>query len=357
MVTGFAVLRGSFKTTSIQIKGATSVALMVGALLASCSGDDSNDKSHDSAGSTARGGQGGGTQQKPLETAGSAGTDPVATGGTEPVDTGGAAGSDGSEGHSGGGVDAVAEGGADGISGGGTGGTGGTSGTGGGVATDYLCEPACAAGMMCCPSGIHTECVPTDADGCNVPDLTINDVAVQSSLDIDFVSTAADPCLLEEACVGGPGMRRVLVFDTETPNIGTGDVVAGVPSMSNPDFQYSSCHNHYHFQGYASYDLVDGAGNVVAAGHKQAYCLRDNERVMFDADVRSQPFYDCGGGVQGISRGWSDVYYVGLPCQWVDITGVPAGSYFLRIRLNPERRIYELDYDNNELLVAVTIPQ
>jgi hypothetical protein len=40
----------------------------------------------------------------------------------------------------------------------------------------------------------------------------------------------------------------------------------------------------------------------------------------------------------------------------VDITGVPAGEYYLRVRINPERRIFELDYDNNESIVAVTIP-
>ncbi len=233
----------------------------------------------------------------------------------------------------------------------------GNSGGGvGGSVQGYLCEPACAEGQMCCPTGVHTQCVPLDEDGCNVPDLTIDDVAALNSLDIDWIDTADDPCLLLEACVGGPGLRRLLVFDTETPNLGSGDLIVGKPSMSNPDFEYSMCHGHYHFEGYAAYDLLNTDGEVVAAGHKQAYCLRDDNQVLFEADVRTDPYYSCSGVSQGISRGWSDVYYVGLDCQWVDITGVPPGAYVLRVRINPDRRIYELDYDNNDMLLPVIIP-
>lgn len=198
--------------------------------------------------------------------------------------------------------------------------------------------------------------MPIDDDGCNVPDLALSEVATVATIEIDTIDANADPCLQQEGCVAGPGVRRVLVFDTAAANIGTGDMIVGTPSMSNPDFEYSSCHGHFHFTGFGAYDLLDGAGNVVAAGHKQAYCLRDDERVLNDPGVSPSPVYGCDGGVQGISRGWADVYEVGLPCQWVDITGVPAGDYLLRTRINPDGKLYELDHGNNELIVAVTIP-
>jgi hypothetical protein len=34
---------------------------------------------------------------------------------------------------------------------------------------------------------------------------------------------------------------------------------------------------------------------------------------------------------QGVSPGWADVYVASLPCQWIDITGVPNGVYTLEV--------------------------
>jgi len=320
-------------------------------VLGSCGDDDSDEKSTGSGGSAAQesGGQAGVPGGFP-----SWGGTPEGGAGAE--SQGGAENPPPPDPPSNGGAEATG-GSSDGFGGEpGLGGSPSDDGAGGSFSTDYTCPPACAPGSMCCPVGVHLECVPADEAGCGVPDLTINEAATTASVDIDFVNANADPCLLEEGCVSGPGMRRVLVFDTETPNIGSGDLIVGEPSPSNPDFVFSPCHGHYHFEGYATYDLVDAAGNVVASGHKQAYCMRDDSRFLSDSDVRGAPLYNCDGGVQGISRGWSDIYDVGLDCQWVDITGVPAGDYYLRTRINPERRIYELDYSNNELLVPVYIP-
>jgi hypothetical protein len=70
--------------------------------------------------------------------------------------------------------------------------------------------------------------------------------------------------------------------------------------------------------------------------------------------------FDCSN--QGISRGFSDTYNSGLPCQWVDVTGVPPGDYTLHIALNQPRRdhafamLNERDYANNAVAVPITIP-
>jgi len=363
------MVRGRVQAQSIQI---SLLLLVAGVLAGSCSGDDDGDeKSATSTG--ARGGRGdaGAPSQGDGGADGTAGTARTAgttgmTGAAGDLGTAGSsgpagaagtpgaagiAGSQGSDGTGGTGAGNDGSGGEPGV--GGTG-AAGANGAAGSASEAYVCEPACADGQMCCPTGVHTECVPIDVDGCGVPDLVIDEAAAASSVDVTYVNVAADPCLLEEACVGGGGWRRVLTFDTTTPNIGTGDLVVGAPSMGNPDFEYSTCHGHYHFSGYAVYDLLDTNGNLVASGHKQAFCLRDDEQILNEPGVRTQKFYTCSN--QGISRGWSDVYFVGLPCQWVDITDVPAGDYELRIRINPTKRIYELDYDNNELIVAVTIP-
>ena len=186
-------------------------------------------------------------------------------------------------------------------------------------------------------------------------DLTVEPARARLDLSIEHQDFAIEACELQptETCVGGPGRRRLLRFSMETPNIGTVDLHLGSPN-GNPDFEYSECHNHYHYDGYANYELVDPAGNVTMVGHKQAFCLVDTRPyVEGDPEVPEQGVYNCQN--QGIQRGWSDIYHSDLPCQYIDITGVPDGSYTLRVSVNQAMGIEESNYDNNTVEVPVTI--
>jgi hypothetical protein len=159
-------------------------------------------------------------------------------------------------------------------------------------------------------------------------------------------------CEFIEQCIGGVGQRRLLKFDTVTQNLGTADLVVGAPpamGVSEPPFEWSPCHNHHHFSGFASYELLDGTG-VVVSGHKQAFCILDTTRVTPGAPSQG---YTCVN--QGMSKGWADVYSRGLPCQWVDITDVAAGTYTLRVRINPDGALIESDYSNNEFTRSITL--
>ncbi len=46
-----------------------------------------------------------------------------------------------------------------------------------------------------------------------------------------------------------------------------------------------------------------------------------------------------GGGCNQLSAGCADFYGSGLGCQYVGVTNLPAGSYTLRVELNPLRFI------------------
>jgi len=184
-----------------------------------------------------------------------------------------------------------------------------------------------------------------------VPDLTIDARALAESIRFETGNFAPDNCAIAESCVGGTGLRRLLRFDTVTPNIGTGDLFLGDP-RSNPSMVWSQCHRHYHFTQYADYRLVDAGGHVVATGHKQAFCLIDLELVDPTLGVDG-PKYTCL--YQGITKGWADIYDSYLDCQWIDITGVPPGHYFLDVHINPAGVVHELDYSNNEARVPVEI--
>ncbi len=197
---------------------------------------------------------------------------------------------------------------------------------------------------------VGAECAP----GAPCPDLTIDGARLQSSAFVSERDFSASDCAIFEGCVVAPGHRKLLRFDTATPNIGTADLVLGPPSTANACFEYSSCHNHYHFTNYAKYVLYAADGTtVVATGHKQAFCLEDMNAVAgVDAPVPST-FFNCSN--QGLHRGYQDVYGSYLDCQWVDVTDVPPGSYTLSVTVNFAHVISELDYANNEVRVPVTI--
>lgn len=188
------------------------------------------------------------------------------------------------------------------------------------------------------------------------PDLIVHAGRATADLTVTTRVFAPDACELnvEEDCVLAPGTRRLLHFAVETPNVGDGDLVLGEPQPDNPNLMYSECHGHYHFEGYAAYRLIDAGGAEVAVGRKQAFCLLDSSRwITDDPTVPVTARYHCE--YQGIQRGWADVYHTRLPCQFIDVTGVPDGSYTLEIELNQERALEELDYDNNRAVIPIEL--
>ncbi len=243
---------------------------------------------------------------------------------------------------------------------------------------DSVCDPnaaqPCPGELLCCAQGTVNTGVYRCSDpvpsitypdpgpvgsmngpmGCDAPDLFVEEQGMDIYEQDRFFEE--NSCEIVEGCVTQPGWRRLLRFDTQTPNAGSRDMMMGVPS-NHPDlFHFSECHQHYHFDGYANYELQDLEGNVVAVGHKQAFCLIDWSPWAWPEVGGS---YNCGN--QGISLGWQDIYGAGLDCQYVDITDVEPGDYMLQIGVNlplPETAvspIVERDYDNNVLQVPVTI--
>lgn len=245
-----------------------------------------------------------------------------------------------------------------------------------------LCDPdapeaACGPDLLCCADGpvfsgvyrcrypaaaIGDQPPPSPGDpftgplGCDAPDLEVRDDNLWISVDNLFVPP--DSCTVYEGCVTGTGWRRVLRFDGKTANVGSRDLLLGVPA-NHPDlFGFSPCHGHHHFDDYARYTLLDG-DEVIAAGHKQAFCLVDLQNWAWPALGNENPTYTCFN--QGITVGWLDVYDRYLDCQWIDVTDVPYGDYTLRIDVNlpppgkAEPTLVERDYANNTVDIPVTV--
>lgn len=213
-------------------------------------------------------------------------------------------------------------------------------------------DDECAVGEACCSAGFLGTCLLLEpGQSCPLPDLTISEDDVLTSLRIERETFESDSCAIEEGCIPQAGERRLMRFSTTTPNVGDLDLVLGDPAAT-PGFEFAPCHGHFHFEDYARYELVDGSGAIVAEGHKQAFCLLDSEPVGLPGAATS-PRYHCG--FQGLQRGWADTYGASLDCQWVDVTDVEDGQYLLRISVNPARVLVESDYDNNVIEVPVTV--
>jgi hypothetical protein len=124
-------------------------------------------------------------------------------------------------------------------------------------------------------------------------------------------------------------------------------------------FEYHPVHAHIHFEDFATYNLravteQDGVGDVVATGDKVSFCLLDVMKYEGPVKGTRRPeHFDSCGQVQGISVGWSDVYDSGLADQWIDITDVPDGEYWLESVVDPSDRIVELDETNNVARIRI----
>jgi hypothetical protein len=192
------------------------------------------------------------------------------------------------------------------------------------------------------------------APGAPCPDLIIDVDDLRASTVIDTRTFAPTDCAVVEGCITQTGTRRLLRFDTATANVGTGDLVVGSPT-AGVCFQWSQCHQHYHFLGFSNYTLYEQDGTTVAAtGHKQSFCLEDVEQYQAaPAPDPADPF-TCND--QGLHVGWEDVYPADIDCQWVDITGVPPGDYLLEVAINTAGYLPESNYANDTATVPVTIP-
>ena len=185
------------------------------------------------------------------------------------------------------------------------------------------------------------------------PDLIINRNLLRASAVVERRTFEADGCAYEEGCVNGLGRRKLLLVDTGVANIGQTDLVIGDPNQRPDLFAYSPCHDHFHFGSLIRYRLLDLSYRPMIKAAKQGFCLRDD--YPFSGSAGPEKGYNCDN--QGITAGWQDVYDKSLDCQWIDISGVPRGTYLLEVTVNPKRVFRESNYSNNKVIVRVTVDQ
>ena len=170
--------------------------------------------------------------------------------------------------------------------------------------------------------------------------------------------------------------RTLLRLSTATANIGTGPlelrgttansaVVQRIFNLNGTwserpagSFIFHQGHTHLHFEDWLQFHLRavtpgNGVGDIVAAGDKTSFAIIDlDPHDLSMPGAPSSGFYG-GGLTQGISVGWRDIYSSGLTDQWIDVTNVPPGSYWLESIVDPDNLVQESDETNNTTRILI----
>jgi hypothetical protein len=182
------------------------------------------------------------------------------------------------------------------------------------------------------------------------PDVTVDGDLLARSAYIEERFFDASSCEVQEQCVNGPGLRRLLRFSVSVPNLGNAPALIPGPEEAPHLYYYDDCHKHDHLEGFASYQLHNAQDGLVTSGRKQGFQLIDYQPYCADAEMGRDHHPSMG-----MTPGWADIYTADLPCQWLDITDVPDGTYSLSVGVDLNNLIDENDVLPNTVAVDVHI--
>ncbi len=129
----------------------------------------------------------------------------------------------------------------------------------------------------------------------------------------------------------------------------------GAPLMKQVGtFAYHASHSHFHFDGFARYELwkrrdYDRAAPSFTTGRplftspKVSFCVMDITHVEPSMGPSDQVYATCTPALEGLSRGWGDVYDWWLADQWVDVgqKPLPDGNYVIRSIADADNIVHE----------------
>jgi Lysyl oxidase len=125
-------------------------------------------------------------------------------------------------------------------------------------------------------------------------------------------------------------------------------------------------HEHWHFEDFARYSLLDASQNEVVLSHKQGFCLANTDMVDFTVPGAVWNPYNtdlttaCGdlsslAVREVLLTGSGDTYYQSLPGQSFNVKDLPNGIYYVKIEVNPNGNMWETDKTNNASLRQIKL--
>jgi lysyl oxidase len=145
-----------------------------------------------------------------------------------------------------------------------------------------------------------------------------------------------------------------------------------VRDIGRLQYVHSETHDHWHYLAFDRYELRSAINyKLVSPDHKTGFCLGDRYNTNLQTTIPGEapwPVYNTNceknhpevtALTEGISVGYGDDYLPNLEGQWVDLTGLRAGEYYLVHRANADRKVKERNYANDaaSVLVDLSWPQ
>jgi hypothetical protein len=118
---------------------------------------------------------------------------------------------------------------------------------------------------------------------------------------------------------------------------------------------------HLYLPGIARYNLREvlsgnGVGEVLASMDKISMAVVDSVAYYPPPqNAAEREYISVSADILGISVGWVDSYSRGLPGQWIEVTDLTPGDYWLEVTADPDNRIQEFDETNNTTRILVTL--
>jgi hypothetical protein len=131
-------------------------------------------------------------------------------------------------------------------------------------------------------------------------------------------------------------------------------------------FDHDVGHEHWHFQQFAEYSLLDANQQLIVPSEKDGFCLAPTDAIDMTrkgAEWRPEDigFSSACGDIDStwlrevLPVGWGDTYHQYVPGQSFDITDVPNGTYYVSIRTNPVGKLFERRKTNDTELREVDL--
>ena len=125
-------------------------------------------------------------------------------------------------------------------------------------------------------------------------------------------------------------------------------------------------YNHWHFEQFARYALLNSSMKLAVPSHKEAFCIGASDPVDLLARhaVWQPPVVGLAGQCgqqtalwvqESLPVGWGDTYIQSIPGESFNISKVPNGTYYIEVVANPLRLLHETSTRNDVSLRKVIL--
>jgi hypothetical protein len=135
--------------------------------------------------------------------------------------------------------------------------------------------------------------------------------------------------------------------------------VVGRARAGTMGFDPQPGHNHWHFQQFAEYRLLNAAKTVAVRSNKVGFCIAPTDPVdltlphaTWQPSFTGFSFGACGSPTalwvrEMMPLGWGDTYFQSVAGQSFDVSGLPNGTYYIEVIANPDGVLHETTAGDN----------